>query len=637
MKKIAFLMGLWAASICTLFAQVPLATEDVMLQAFYWNSHGETKWSQLNSQASEIGETFDLVWLPPASAAEGGGGMNMGYHPWKWSSLSSSWGGLSELITLIKSLHAKDCKVIADIVINHRAGNSAAGDFPEDDFNKFGKHKIPNYCITKDDENSNGSCSDYDYKWNVQGDMWGGYSAARDLAHSKNEVRTAVKAYLNWLKELIGFDGFRYDLVKGYDPKYTKEYNTATKPYFSVGEFYQSNYNDLAGWVNGTGKTSLVFDFCFKQAIYDWGGGSNYGKLAWMDGQTKRPAGLIHNAGMRQYAVTFIDNHDTATPHEWPWEYKGNIEQANAIMLSAAGVPCVFWKHWTKSKSAIKKMIATRKAMGVNSNSNVVVTNTSGYYESKAVGTKGTLICRVGSWSGTPDGYSVACNGTGWAYYTSTKIDPNPGDDSGNTGGNTGGDDSGNTGGTTSYSYAIRVNGKTNYEATYMGKAAHSDHEEYKVSVKLNAGDTFETYDLVNKASWVMKIEDGGESANFTAGAKSVTCNKTGCYDFYIKMMYENDSMYIGEGTNCTNNGKPTDIEEGISTEVSIYPNPADGNATILSNQEVNYVTIRTLSGMPVATATSNELDLNGLAPSMYLVEILFENGEKAVQKLIKK
>ena len=770
MKKIAFLMGLWAASICTLFAQVPLATEDVMLQAFYWNSHGETKWSQLNSQASEIGETFDLVWLPPASAAEGGGGMNMGYHPWKWSSLSSSWGDANQLITLIKSLHAKNCKVIADIVINHRAGNSAGGDFPTDDFGSYGKKKIPNNCITKDDENSNGSCTDYDYKWNVQGDMWGGYSAARDLAHSKSEVRDAVKAYLNWLKGFVKFDGFRYDLVKGYDPKYTKEYNTATKPYFSVGEFYQSNYNDLAGWVNGTGKTSLVFDFCFKQAIYDWGGGSNYGKLAWMDGQTKRPAGLIHNAGMRQYAVTFIDNHDTATPHEWPWEYKGNIEQANAIMLSAAGVPCVFWKHWTKSKSAIKKMIATRKAMGVNSNSNVVVTNTSGYYESKAVGTKGTLICRVGSWSGTPDGYSVACNGTGWAYYTSTKIDPNPGDDSGNTGGNTGGDDSGNTGGTTSYSYAIRVNGKTNYEATYMGKAAHSDHEEYKVSVKLNAGDTFETYDLVNKASWVMKIEDGGESANFTAGAKSVTCNKTGCYDFYIKMMYqndimyigagtncsgggsdsgddsgntggntggddsgntgglpseyrysirvngttdyeatfmgksahsdhdefmvsvqlnqgdtfvtydlnndagwvmaiesygayanftagtdkvtcntagcynfyikmmyENDSMYIGEGTNCTNNGKPTDIEEGTSTEVSIYPNPADGNATILSNQEVNYVTIRTLSGMPVATATSNELDLNGLAPSMYLVEILFENGEKAVQKLIKK
>lgn len=80
-----------------------------------------------------------------------------------------------------------------------------------------------------------------------------------------------------------------------------------------------------------------------------------------------------------------------------------------------------------------------------------------------------------------------------------------------------------------------------------------------------------------------------------------------------------------------------TAIEENNATSVSIYPNPADGNATILSNQEVNYVTIRTLSGMPVATATSNELDLNGLAPSMYLVEILFENGEKAVQKLIKK
>lgn len=757
MKKIAFLMGVWVASICTLFAQVPLASEDVMLQAFYWNSHSETKWTQLESQAAEIGETFDLVWLPPASAAEGGGNMNMGYHPWKWSDLNSSWGSTNDLIDLITALHAKDCKVIADIVINHRAGNSAAGDFPMDDFGSYGKKKIPNSCITKDDENSNSSCTDYDYKWNVQGDMWGGYAAARDLAHSKNEVRDAVKAYLNWLKgTALKFDGFRYDLVKGYDPKYTKEYNTATKPYFSVGEFYQSNYDALAGWVNGTGKTSLVFDFCFKQAIYDWGGGSNYGKLAWMDGQTKRPAGLIHNAGMRQYAVTFIDNHDTATPHEWPWEYKGNIEQANAIMLSAAGIPCVFWKHWKSNKAAIKKMITIRKAMGVNSNSDVTVDNTSGYYQSTARGTKGTLICRVGSASSENiNGYTRIASGSGWAYYTSSEV-VLPDD---NGGGNTGGDDSGNTGGVTSYSYAIRVNGTTNYEATYMGKSQYSNHEEYKVSVQLNKGDNFVTYDLVNKAGWVMKIEEGGESANFTAGTSSVTCNKTGCYDFYIKMeyendimyigagtscsgggsdsgddsgnmggnlateysysirvngkvdhkatymgksahsdhdefmvavqlkkgdtfvaydlnneagwvmaiesygeyanftagndfvtcnvdgcynfyikmMYQNDSMYIGAGTNCPTGGTTVDIDEVGVSYVSIYPNPTNSTATILSDKEVSDVTIKNLSGMTVANFNSNQFDLSGLAPSLYLVDILFTNGEKAVQKIIKK
>jgi hypothetical protein len=504
----------------------------------------------------------------------------------------------------------------------------------------------------------------------------------------------------------------------------------------------------------------MVFDFCFKQAIYKWTGGGYYSELAWMDGRTKRPAALIHNPGMRQYAVTFIDNHDTATPHEWPWEYKGNIEQANAIMLSAAGVPCVFWKHWKSNKAAIKKMVATRKAMGVNSNTDVTVDNTSGYYQSTARGTKGTLICRVGSWSGTPNGYTVACSGEGWAYYTSSEVVVPDDNGGGNTGGNTGGDDSGNTGGTTSYSYAIRVNGKTNYEATYMGKAAHSDHEEYKVSVKLNAGDTFETYDLVNNAGWVMKIEEGGESANFTAGAKSVTCNKTGCYDFYIKMMYQNDlmyigagtdcsgggsdsgddsgntgdtsdsgeysyairvngktdykatykgksensdhdeymvsvklnagdtfvtydlknsagwvmiiepygeyanftagtssvtcnkagcydfyikmmyqndSMYIGPGTNCPENGTPTAVEDATANSVSIYPNPTKGIATIYADQDVESVLVRSLSGSIATTSSSNEIDLNGLAPSMYLAEIWFTNGSNTVQKVIKK
>ena len=419
MKKITLLLGLLAVSITSLFAQVPLATEYVMLQAFYWNSHSETRWVQLTSQANEIGTTFDLVWLPPASAAEGGNYANMGYHPWKWSDLSSSWGNRSELTTLINSLHAHDCKVIADIVINHRAGNSTQGDFPTDYFGDYGNHQIPNSCVTKDDEHSTGAATDYDYNWNVSGDYWGGYGPARDLAHSRNEVRTAVKAYLKWLKNVIGFDGWRYDLVKGYDPKYNAEYNTDSQASFSVGEYYQSNYDALAGWVNGTNKKSTVFDFCFKQAIYNWGGGTDYSKLVWQDVQKiDRPAGLIHSPEMRQYAVTFIDNHDTAEPHEKPWQYNGNIEQANAIMLAAPGIPCVFWKHWKSHKDAIKKMIAARKSVGLHSNSDVKVTSKNGYYESVGEGKNGSLICRVGSWTGTPAGYEVACSGNGWAYYT---------------------------------------------------------------------------------------------------------------------------------------------------------------------------------------------------------------------------
>jgi hypothetical protein len=62
-------------------------------------------------------------------------------------------------------------------------------------------------------------------------------------------------------------------------------------------------------------------------------------------------------------------------------------------------------------------MIAARKSAGIHSNSEVKVTCKNGYFESVAEGKNGTLICRVGSWSGTPAGYEVACSGNGWAYY----------------------------------------------------------------------------------------------------------------------------------------------------------------------------------------------------------------------------
>ena len=230
------------------------------------------------------------------------------------------------------------------------------------------------------------------------------------------------------MKGTIGYDGYRWDVVKGFNPAYIKEYTQAAGAYLSVGEYYSANYNDLKTWVEATDKTTLVFDFAFKNAIKEWGGGSDYSKLAWDDGGIQRPAGLVHNSGMRQYAATFIDNHDTSYPHPSGsgWEYTGDKAKANAIMLAAPGIPCVFWRDWVAVKSDIKKMVAARKKVGLNSNSDVRVTNTNGYYESKGIGTTGELICRVGSWSGEPAGFVFECGGTGWAYYTKGGSTPGP-------------------------------------------------------------------------------------------------------------------------------------------------------------------------------------------------------------------
>jgi hypothetical protein len=77
-------------------------------------------------------------------------------------------------------------------------------------------------------------------------------------------------------------------------------------------------------------------------------------------------------------------------------------------------------------KDNIKKMVAARRAAGIHSESDVVVNNTNGYYQATATGKKGKLICFVGSGWSAPSGYTLACSGNGWAYYTNVVVPTNP-------------------------------------------------------------------------------------------------------------------------------------------------------------------------------------------------------------------
>ncbi len=547
MKRIFTLVTLLCVFMGFASAQVPSQSEDVMLQAFYWNSHSETKWSKLSSQADEIGSTFTLVWLPPASAAEFGGSSNMGYHPWQWSNLSSSWGNKSELTALIQALHNKNCKVIADIVINHHAGNNECCSFPTENFGTYGSFTFNASCITKSDECGKGQ-GGYDYG---HGDNpTGNYGAARDLDHNNKTVQDACKAYLQWMKNEIGYDGWRYDFVKGFNGANNKMYNQAAGGYMSVGEYYDASYDEMVNWVKETGYTSMVFDFAFHDAMTKWGGGSDYGKLAWMDGQTPRPAGVCHSPATRKYAVTFVENHDTDEKHtDGNWPYRGDWEKANAVMLAAPGIPCVFWRHWAACKGNIKKMIAARKAAGVHSESDVVVNNTNGYYESTATGKRGKLKCFVGSGWSAPAGYTLACSGSGWAYYTTAE---------GGTGEQGGGEQGGGTAGS---SFFVRINGTTDYALSPVGEVDYQGREQYMASANVKAGQTVSCYDKDNNAEWtICALDPYGAYQNFTmSGTGSsckMTCTKDGCYNFYIKLAFEDDMIYVEEGTDCSSQGE---------------------------------------------------------------------------------
>ena len=416
------------------YTSAPEKCQDVLFQAFYWNSYtdkgyGRTKWvdhlnAKNNTSAEEIGQWFDLIWLPPMSDATGG----TGYLPVNYSNLNSDWGTESKLKDLINVFHKNGARVVADIVINHVAGNAGWCSFAELNFGQYGTFKPDASWICNTDEMNTdsgaGAC-----KGKATGgkdDGYGdeaNYGAGRDWDHSSTKVQNMCKAYLKWLKNDIQIDGFRYDYCKGFHNSHINDYNKAAQAYFSVMEYWDGNVNTLKDRLNDAGNNTLTFDFALKYTAFNDGiAADNYGKL--------KGAGLP-GAGKARYAVTFLDSHDSFQRDGNEFCGEGNsmtvckdkIMQCYAYLLSMPGVPLVFYPHWVTFKDDIKKLINARYKTGVHSESAVTDEAGSGYYKATITGTNGQIRLLVGPNSGynsTPDGFTLAGKGTNYGVYIKT-------------------------------------------------------------------------------------------------------------------------------------------------------------------------------------------------------------------------
>lgn len=101
-------------------------------------------------------------------------------------------------------------------------------------------------------------------------------------------------------------------------------------------------------------------------------------------------------------------------------------------------------------------------------------------------------------------------------------------------------------------SYGILVNGKTYYAGTHNPTPGDPNFEEYMVlGVSLKSGDYCQLYDLDYAAAWVVTL-DSYSTTDITQGTGVYNVGKTACYDFYIKLQYENDQLYIGGNATCT-------------------------------------------------------------------------------------
>jgi len=404
---------------------VPSQCTDVMLQTFYWgsnsnNTYGTSKWTALLSQASEISQYFQLVWLPPSCVAEDA----MGYLPKQYHNQSSKMGNQSELQSLISALHNGGTRVIADVVINHASNKSSWVDFWEQDFGSYGKFQPQSTWITSDDEAKGKGTLSTNADDGQESNR--NYGAARDWDHKSADVQNMCKAYLKYLKGTVKYDGYRFDYCVGFHVSHINDYVSAAKPYISVMEYWNGNAGTLKTRIDQAGKNTMTFDFAlFHNSIQQGIASSSYSKLA---------NGGLRGQGYQKYAVTFVDNHDTFNRSDnadcgnkkdgSSINDKELIMQSNAYILSMPGIPCVFYPHWYKYKSDIKAMIAARRNAGIHSESAVSETSGNGYYEATVTGKYGAVILYLGSSASksAPSGYKQAVKGTKYAmYYTGEK------------------------------------------------------------------------------------------------------------------------------------------------------------------------------------------------------------------------
>lgn len=334
----------------------------VLMQAFYWDcpkvdGHEYAWWNFIATKLDELKQAgFTALWLPPAGKAANIGGVSMGYDVYDYYDLGEypqkavrkingkdevrTWfGSKEELKKLIKAAHEREIKVYADLILNHNNGADEQELNPIINQKRWTRFNPQSNIFTRDWTCFNPSpYPDSDPA--AFGDM-------PDLCHTNPRVMTGILNHAKWMIEEIGFDGFRYDFVKGFgawivraihDRNYTRDKQPVD--IFGVGECWAGD-EFIDGWLDGVNSWAQnragAFDFPLRYRLKDLC--DTYGFSL----RTLAYGGVLMKDRPFE-AVTFVDNHD--------FRGDGNAEIVNDKMLAYAyiltheGYPCVFWKDW---------------------------------------------------------------------------------------------------------------------------------------------------------------------------------------------------------------------------------------------------------------------------------------------------
>ncbi|KAK9276956.1 hypothetical protein L1049_006495 [Liquidambar formosana] len=344
---------------------------EILCQGFNWESHKSGSWyMELKEKVAELSSLgFTVVWLPPPTDSVS----PEGYMPTDLYNLNSRYGNIDELKDLVERFHEFDIKVLGDVVLNHRCAQYKNQNGVWNIFG--GRLNWDDRAVVADDPHFQGRGN------KSSGDN---FHAAPNIDHSQEFVRKDLREWMRWLREEIGYDGWRLDFVRGFWGGYVKDYIDATEPYFAVGEYWDSlsyTYREMdhnqdahrqriVDWINATNGTAGAFDVTTKGILHAALERCEYWRLS---DQKGKPPGVVGWWPSR--AVTFIENHDTGST-QGHWRFPGGKEmQGYAYNLTHPGTPAVFYDHvFSHYKSEISALISIRNRNKIHCRSTVKIT-----------------------------------------------------------------------------------------------------------------------------------------------------------------------------------------------------------------------------------------------------------------------
>lgn len=402
----------------------------VMLQGFYWDSFAQSKWTKLESQAEDFASTFDLIWIPQSGKCLESWN-TMGYTPYYFFNQNSSFGTEAELRSMIQTFKSKGIGTIADVVVNHHNTNGWWG-FPAETYKGVTYQFKTTDIVANDDDGATATQAAKDgvtlSSNNDEGEGWG---SMRDLDHKSQNVQNIVKAYVKYLKDDLGYTGFRYDMVKGFNGSHVADYNDYAGIEYSVGECWDGT-STIRNWIDAASKKSAAFDFQFKYVVRNAVDQNNWSKLGQQnDGNWPLASNTYSSGSYSRWAVTFVENHDTELRPDGSSNgpLRKDTLAANAYLLAMPGTPCVFYKHWLDYKDEIKAMVAARKLAGITNQSTASNLRSQSAYYANSIKTNGEnrLVVVVGS---APDSYvpstasyTLILKGYHYRYYLANALE----------------------------------------------------------------------------------------------------------------------------------------------------------------------------------------------------------------------